>query len=183
VGRVQNRQFGQFLRLLGVDDSQEGPKISEDIQLVYNVQDVSDLITPIPAVRTYHFTTTPVNAGRVSGLTIQPPSDSAIFLEWLRNDTGGGTSLQYRVGVEQVTNDIVTVVPLFTTGGTRRSVIIHGTRASWTAGVNLPDTESIPAQSGSLFCEPGFFVTFTAGPAVFNTAITVSFSYREIPLP
>jgi len=181
MGRVQNRQFGQLFRLLGIDDSQEGPQVSQDVQLVYNVQDISDLITPIPPVRVYQFTTTPTNAARISAITIQPPADSAVFLEWLRNDTGGGTALQYRVGTEQITSNISILTPIFTTGGTRRSVMVNGTRTAFAPGVNLPDGESIPAQAGPILVEPGQFMLFHG--SVFNTAITVSFSYREIPLP
>jgi len=183
VARKQFRPFTQLLRLLQVDDSSDGPRISSDVQLTYQVQDVSELIAAIPPIRVYTFVAAPTNVARISGITVQPPADSAIFLEWLRNDTGGGTALQYRVGAEQLTNDLTITTPRFVTGGTRRSVITLGTRATVTAGVTLPDGENIPAQAGSIFVQPGQFLFFHAGPTIVNTAIIVSFSYREIPLP
>ncbi len=179
MARITSRGFLAQLRSAGVDDIVVGPNVSNDIQLVYIVDDLRQLIAPRPPVEGYVTTTVAAVAARVSGVALAAPPDSAIVVTWARNDSA--ISSIYSVGVLQLTNDIVTGTVDFTTGpAATRAAFTQGTRASSTIGVQLPIGENLPDRHPDLVVDPGQ-VFLWLGITV-NTAVTFSFSWREVPV-
>jgi len=179
VPRSTTRDFVAQLRSAGVDDIERGPKISEDVQLVYIADDLRHLISPRSPVEGYVTTTVAAIAARVSGIALRPPPTSSIIVTWFRNDAA--ISSIYNVSALDLTNDLVAGTIDFTTGpGAARATFNQGTRASSTIGVQLPAGENLPDRHPDLVVTPGQVFLWLG--VVVNTAVTFSFTWREVPL-
>lgn len=177
---VSQRQLTELLRLLRVDPSGAGPDVSQNIQLVYVVDDLRHLVTPIPPVEGFLTTTVAAQAARVSGLELIPPPNAAVAITWARND-GPISSIFLVNQAIRITNDIVATNVDFTTGGTPRSLVQQGTRAVNATGLQLPLDENLVDRFPVLLVLPG--QVFVWHGVSVNNAMTLSFSFREIPVP
>lgn len=179
MARTTTRNFVPQLRSADIDDAAGGPDVSKDVQLVYIVDDLSHLIAPLPPIGGYVTTTVGAVAARVSGIALRPPPDSAIVVNWLRNDAA--ISSIYNVSTLTITNDITAGTIDFSTGpGAPRATFTQGTRAVSTIGVQLPIGANLPDRHPDMVVIPGQ-VLLWLGVTV-NTAVTFSFSWREVPV-
>jgi len=178
--RLQRRSFLAQLRSAGVDDLARGPNVSDNIQLVYVVDDLSRLIAPRSPVEGYATQGVPLNVARVSGIAFRPPSDSAAVVTWMRND--GAIDSLYEVGtVRDLTDDLNPGgIDFFTGPGPPRSAFIFGTKAVQSAGILLPAGENIPDRHPDIVVEPGQ-VLLWVGNAI-NNAMTMTWAWREVPV-
>lgn len=182
MARITTRNFLAQLRSAGVDDLAQGPAVSQDIQLVYVVDDLSRLIAPRSPVEAYATQAVPSAVGRVSGIEFTPPNDSAAVITWMRND-GPIDSLYIVVapGGLALTNDLNPGVIDFTTGpGPARASFIFGSKAVQSAGLLLPSGENIPDRHPDIVIEPGQLFLWV-GTSVGN-AMTLTWSWREVPV-
>lgn len=180
MGRVQRRSFLAQLRSAGVDDLARGPNVSDNIQLVYVVDDLSRLIAPRPPVEGYATAAVPINVLRVSGIAFRPPPDSAAIVTWMRNDAA--IDSLYIVGnVLDLTDDLNPGVIDFTTGpGPARSNFQFGTKAVQSAGILLAAGDNIPDRHPDIVVDPGQ-VLLWVGTAI-NNAVTLTWAWREVPV-
>lgn len=180
MARITSRSFLAQLRSAGVDDLATGPNISEDVQLVYIVDDLSRLIAPRPPVEGFITQGVAAVAARVSGISFRPPPDSAAIITWIRNDAAIPTL--YEVGTARdLTNDLnPATIDFFTGPGPPRSTTTFGTKAVQTAGILLPAGENIPDRHPDLVIDAGQIFLWV-GDTV-NTAVTLTFSWREVPV-
>jgi len=178
--RTNTRSFLAQLRSVGIDDTERGPNVSDDIQLVYVVDDISRLIAPRSPVEGFVTIGIPINVTRVSGISFRPPTDSAAIVTWMRND--GAIDSLYTIGtVLDLTNDLNPVAVDFSTGpGAPRATIQQGTKAVQTAGLLLPAGENIPDRHPDLVVGPGEIFLWV-GNAI-NNAMTMTWSWREVPV-
>jgi len=180
--RVTTRSFLAQLRSAGVDDIAKGPNVSEDIQLVYVVDDLSRLIAPRSPVEAYANQGVPSAVGRVSGIQFTPPSGSAAVVTWMRN--GGAIDSLYIVvapGGLELTDDLNPGAIDFTTGpGAARGSFIFGSKAVQTAGLLLPAGENIPDRHPDIVLEPGQIFLWV-GVSVGN-GMTMTWTWREVPV-
>jgi len=182
VPRITNRGFLAQLRSVGVDDSARGPAVSDDIQLVYVVDDLSRLIAPRPPLEGYVTVGVPSAVGRVSGIEFHPPAESVAVVTWMRNE-GAIDSLYIVVppGGVTLTNDLVAGTIDFTTGpGVARSTFISGSKAVQSVGITLPSGENLPDRHPDIIVEPGQFLLWV-GTSIGN-AMTLTWTWREVPL-
>lgn len=178
--RTSTRQLSSMLDLISVDAAAVGPNVSDNIQLVYIVDDIRHLTTPVPPIDGYITTTAAASIPRVSGIAMRSPPGSTIAITWMRNDSA--TDSIYIVGdAITITDDIVAGVIDFSTGGTPATSFIQGSRALSTAGVQLPAGENIPDRHPNLIVAPGQIFCWH-GLAV-NTAMVLTWSFREVPTP
>ena len=180
MARITTRSFLAQLRSAGVDDIARGPNVSEDIQLVYVVDDLSRLIAPRSPVEGYATQGVPIDVVRVSGIAFRPPIDSAAIVTWMRNDSA--IDSLYLVGdVLDLTDNLNAGVIDFTTGpGPARSTFQFGSKAVQTAGILLPAGENIPDRHPDIVVDPGQ-VLLWVGDTI-NTAVTLTWAWREVPV-
>lgn len=180
MARISSRSFLAQLRSAGVDDVERGPDVSEDVQLVYIVDDISRLIAPRSPVEGFVTQGVPINVTRVSGISFRSPADSAAVVTWMRNDSA--IDSLYIIGtVLDLTNDLNPGVIDFTTGpGPARASFQFGTKAVQTAGILLPAGENIPDRHPDLVVGPGEVLLWVG--VVVNTAVELTFSWREVPV-
>ncbi len=91
--RRSTRQLSELLQMASVDDTAIGPQVSDNIQLTYEVSDVSHLVRPIP-VRVYGTSdTVPAGgAGVHSGFTFQSGRGGA-WLLWYEEATSADRTM------------------------------------------------------------------------------------------
>jgi len=178
--RITTRSFLAQLRSAGVDDIARGPNVSEDIQLVYVVDDLSRLIAPRPPVEGYVTQGVPLNVLNVSGIAFRPPTDSAAVVTWMRNDAAIDTLYEVQ-NVRDLTEDVNPGgIDFFTGPAAPRSTFNFGAKAVQTAGILLPAGENIPDRHPDLVVDPGQILLWV-GVAI-NTAVTLTWSWREVPV-
>ena len=87
------RQLSQLLQMALVDDSAVGPQVSDNIQLGYQVDDLSHLVRPFPVrVAGARSTLVAAGAGIHSGWSFQAgPAGSWIL--WLEEPTSGDSTV------------------------------------------------------------------------------------------
>lgn len=179
--RTTTRNFLAQLRSVGVDESARGPAVSDNIQLVYVVDDISRLLAPRPPIEGYLTQGVPTAVGRVSGIEFHPPPNTVAVVTWLRNE--GAIDSLYLVtppGGLTLTNDLNDGVIDFSTGpGVPQSSFIFGSKAIQTAGILLDAGQSIPDRHPDIIVEPGQFLLWV-GIAVGNAA-SMTMSWREVP--
>lgn len=178
--RTTSRAFLAQLRSVGVDDASRGPNISDNIQLVYVVDDLSRLIAPRPPVEGYASQIVAASVINVSGISFLSPPDAATVITWMRNDSAIDTL--YQVGTTfDLTADLVAgAFDFFTGPGPPRSTFQQGTKAANPSGVNLPTGENIPAKHPDIIVEPGQVFLWVG--TIVNNAVTLSWSFREVPV-
>jgi len=182
MGRVTTRSFLAQLRSAGVDDLARGPNISEDIQLVYVVDDLSRLIAPRPPVEGFATQGVPAAAAAVSGILFTPPVDSAAVITWMRNDSA--IDSLYLVGAGALfalpTNNNPGVIDFVTGPGPARGRFEFGAKALQTQGLLLPAGENIPDRHPDIVIEPGTQLLWVLDTV--NTAAELTWSWREVPV-
>ncbi len=177
--------------MAGIQQADVGPRISDNIQMVYTMGDLSGLLAP---VRPLYFWTRASSAALIlnrSAFMLQSPPDSAVVLEWLQNVSGAGTAVLYRMlDTDPITTLTNNDPPDWASGGPPRTSIVS--RSLLTEGkilgagapagvIQLADTESLPDRVPPIVITPGrFFVAFGAAD---NTAVTLNLSFREVPVP
>jgi len=182
VPRITNRSFLAQLRSAGVDETARGPAVSDDIQLVYVVDDLSRLIAPRSPVEGFVTQGVGVTAAAVSGILFTPPTDSAAIVTWMRNDSAIDTLFEVGTGArfDLSVDEFVGVIDFFTGPGPPRSSFLFGRKAVQTQGLLIPAGENIPDRFPDLVIEPGQLLLWV-GDTV-NTAVELSFSWREVPV-
>jgi len=180
--RASTRNFIAQLRSVGVDDLKTGPKVSEDVQLVYVVDDISRLIAPRSPVEGFVSQGVGVSAAAVSGILFTPPAQSAAIVTWMRNDSAIDTLFEVGTGARFAlpTDNNPGIIDFFTGPGPPRSRFEFGKKAVQTQGLLLPSGENIPDRFPDLVIEPGEQLLWV-GDTV-NTAVELSFSWREVPV-
>ncbi len=182
MGRLSTRNFLAQLRSAGVDDAARGPNVSEDIQLVYLVDDISRLIAPRPPVEGFVTQGVPANALLVSGILFTPPPDSAAVVTWMRNDSAVDTLFEVGTGArfDLPTDNNPGTIDFFTGPGPPRSRFEFGAKAVQSQGLLIPAGENIPDRFPDLVVEPGQQLLWVVD--TINNAAELSFSWREVPV-
>ncbi len=180
--RTTTRSFLAQLRSVGVDETARGPAVSEDIQLVYVVDDISRLIAPRSPVEGYATQGVGVAAAAVSGILFTPPTDSAAIVTWMRNDSAIDSLFEVGTGARFAlpTNNNPGVIDFFTGPGPPRARFEFGAKAVQTQGLILPAGENIPDRFPDLVIEPGEQLLWILDTV--NTAAELSWSWREVPV-
>jgi len=175
--RKTDRDFTGLFSAAGILDAIAGPQVSDSIQMVYQIGDLSELGPIFQPVRGFLTTTVGNVAARVSGVEIRPTTNAPVIVEWLRNDAT--IPMIYNVSQSGITNDIVAITPDFETGGATRAALVQGTRAVNATGIQLPVGENLADRHPDIIVDPG--TIFTILGVTVNTTVTVSLAWREIP--
>lgn len=182
---VSRRNLLGQLGAASVDTKGAQPNVSDQIQLVYVLDDLSDLVAPASPVGAFVNQGVPADAVRVSGIELRAPPNSAIVVTWMRNDSA--IASLYQVGGALVlSNNLVAGVVDFTTGpgsaapGTvQRATFQHGSKADQTVGLGLGIGEALDDRHPNLVVEPGLTLLWVGD--TINTGVQFQFSWREIP--
>jgi len=123
VPRVTTRPFVEQFTLARIRDAQRGPLISDDIQLVYIVDDISDLLQPILPLKAYFSHQEPAVAGQRSGFQV-----SAIGrpMRLFHLGNNAGQSALFVISLLQLDVPGPTEAVDFQTGGATQAIIISG---------------------------------------------------------
>lgn len=171
-----------MLRLMQVDDAAIGPQVSDNIQMVYIVDDLSGLTPPPPAINVWFRMTEPASVIEFSGIDIKPPPNSAIIIDWIRNDSA--IAVDYRVGggpADELTTITTVETPVFTTGGVTRATLREGTTFGTGGTIALAAGAEWGPREPNIIILPG--QTFLCIGGLTNNAVTMSGTYREVPVP
>jgi len=174
------------LGAVDVDTKGAQPNVSDEIQLVYVLDDLSRLVAPASPVEAFVNIGVPADAVRVSGIELRAPPNSAIVVTWMRNDTAIATLYQVG-GLLVLSNNLVAGVVDFTTGpgsaapGTRqRGTYQHGSKADQTVGLSIAANSALDDRHPDLVIEPGLTLLWVGD--TINTGVQFQFSWREIPV-
>ena len=179
----QSTRFGitEALALAGVQETQRGAQVSEDIQMVYLMDDLRGLLAPVPRPFFVATDISPVNILRRGFIEIIAPADSAVIVPWFRNDDAGNRLL-YNVDAEtQITNDLAAQTPAVSvTGAVHRARYAEGTGANLAQGIILPAGGETAAAFPPIVLSPGRSLNFRSNAV--NDAVEVTMGWYEIPL-
>ncbi len=167
------------LTLGGVDLAQRAPPVLETIQPVYILDDLSLLFPPLRRPQFYMTEVSPSSAVRRGFIEISPPPDSAIIVPWVRNDDAFNQLVYGVADVTQITNDLATVGPDISLGGTSRALVQEGT-GGVPAGLRLALGEQWPPNQPPMVLRPGQILFF--GANALNLSVSITMAWREIPI-
>lgn len=177
--RTQSRITSRALELAGVD-AIPGPKVSDDIQLVYLLGDLSPLMPPLPIVHCSMITGSVGVAAVYSGIDIRPPPGSAIEILALYN--GSVTNSEWRLELALDAN-IVAEATDFTDplGYVSRCVLRRGTSSVAVQGWAVAANSYSPGEPLPIIVSPGNI--FCWANVTVNTTATMRILWREIAVP
>jgi len=178
--RNQTRKLGEILRILGIVDTEKGPKVSDDVQLVYILDDVRDLLAQLARPTFVISNSSPVDAARRGIMELRPPVDSAIILSlWSNNDAGAPVAFGV-FGVSNIDVNAVQILPDISLAGPSRAFLQDGNGANFGGTIPLPAGEVIADRFPTLILRPGdiFSVVSDAN----NTSVDMTFGWFEIPV-
>lgn len=177
--RRQTRITSAALQLAGVE-AMPGPNVSDDIQLVYMLGDLSRLMPPLPFV---HCCLVSGNAGvaaEFSGIDVTAPPHAAIEILCAYNGSATGTEW----GLEQVLD--AGTVPEVTdwtdpAAYVTRCRLRRGTRLTACQGFDVAANSYADPNSLPILVSPGNSWCWTN--VVANTVATMRVLYREVAVP
>lgn len=182
MGRNQTRRFSELLRIAGVTggDTQKGPNISDDIQMVYVMDDVRDLL-PQLARPTFIMTEfSPSNVARRGQVELHAPADAASLIQWFRNDDSANIVGWSVSTLTKITADLSASVPDVSLGGVSRSLLQEGTGVG-VGDILLAAGDQIPANFPVLIIPPGSILQFST--IALNVSVAITIAWLEIPVP
>ncbi len=181
MARNQNRRgLLEALGFAGVTEISRGPKVSDDIQLVYMVSDISRALPALRQPQFVHTSFSGTNAARRGITELSPPPDSAIVIPWFRNDDAVNGSAFSVSLTPRITNDIFTRIPSLQISGPSRSLLQDGTTSIGGGQIVLGPLAEVPANFPALVVPPGSFWSLTT--AGVNQASFISVAWFEVPL-
>lgn len=178
MGLNQTRRGIQVaLDIAGVDTSR-GQQVSEEIQLTYQLSDLSGLINPLPRPTMIATVISPTTITRRGMVEISPPADSAIIVVWVRNDDA--IRILWRVSVAtQIIGDLTAQTADAILGApSSRALLQSGTGN--VGNIILAASAEFPANFPPLVIPPGQFLAFTSN--VNNDAAEITLAWHEIPI-
>jgi len=180
VARNQSRNLNNLLLLAGVTETAKGPKVSDDIQLTYQLSDLSDLVARVPAITAFWSETSPSNAARRGVLELTAPSESGIDILSLEN-TGSTSLFMVILPNTRITNDTAfNAVDYTNTGEPIRTQLQEGTGTVASLAFTLGVGDFLSQGMLPLYIPPGRILHFMTSGLNFQAAIAIVF--REVPL-
>jgi len=171
----------EALALAGVDATARGAQVSEDIQMVYVMDDLRALLAVIPRPQFVHTSFSASNAARRGITELSPPADSAIIIPWFRNDDNVNSANFSVTATPRITNDIITRAPSLQVNGPSRSLLQDGTTSIGAGQVVLGiGPAEVPANFPPLVIPPGSF--FSLNSVGLNQSSFVTLAWLEVPL-
>jgi hypothetical protein len=177
--RNQTRDFGPALRRAGVVETARGPKVSDDIQQVYVMDDLSKMLPSLVRPQFMFAEVSPTNALRRGRIEISPPPDSAIVIPWFRNDDGANQITWSSPAATLITNDLAAFAPDLEMGAETRALLQEGT-GGIAGTLVLAAGEDLPANFPPLVIYPGRLLSFVSN--IVNVACQLSLAWFEVPL-
>jgi len=175
--RTQTRDIERALRAAEIDETKPGPKVSDNIQLTYQLDDLSHLVPAIAGVRGFYLIIVAAVVALRGIVEVAPPPDSSIVIEYWENLFT--SNIVYSVGDSRLDGNIGARPPVFTTGGTPRSIVRDGTASGVVvAGLSLLGSQERPVTLEPLVVIPGQVMRFTDSTP--NEAFTIGFNLLEI---
>ncbi len=165
---------------IGVVDAIQGPKVSDNIQMVYGLGDLSELIPPVLAPTFYASQGNASAAAVFAMLELSAPPDSAIEILFFENLTA--INVSYAVlDASAITAGAAAWTADFSNRGsdlTPRTALLRGTGSPLPPGVAIPagQTKNVAMP---LFVASGKILVFAAATA--NIAISMNVVWREVP--
>lgn len=180
MSRTQNRQgIEAALRLAGVQDTGRGPRVSDDIQLVYNLDNLNSILPPLERPQFVHTAVSAINAARRGVFELSAPADSAIQIQWFRNDNVLNESWSI-LGATGITNDLVTDPPGVSLGPPSRALIQTGTTTGGGGAILLGLGLDIPPNFPTLVVPPGRVFHYVA--LAINRLVAITIAWSETPI-
>jgi len=181
VSRNQTRRLTDLLILAGVvpAETAKGPKISDDIQLTYQVDDLSLLAAPLRRPVFYATEVSPAVAVVRGIIELHATPNAAIIVPWFRNDDAGQILTWNVVAATGITANLATIAPDVSLGGVSRALFQEGTGAP-AVGLRLAAAAELPPNFPPLVLRPGDILQFRS--ELTNDAVEVTLAWREIPV-
>jgi len=178
--RTQTRDIQRALAAAEIDETKPSPKVSDNIQLVYVLDDLHHLVPAIAGVRGFYVIIVPAVVALRGIVEVSPPPDSSIVVEYWENLFT--STVIYSVGPSRLDGNIALNAPIFTTGGIPRSVVRNGTASGIVvAGLSLAGSTERPLSMEPLVVIPGQTMRFSDSTP--NETFTIGFNILEIRPP
>ncbi len=178
MARNQTRQLNTLLQLTGVVETSKGPKVSDDIQLTYQVSDLSGLVAPLSRPTFVASPTSGQNVARRGVIELRAPPDAAIVVPWWRNEEAEIHTWGI-IEATQISDDLTTITPDVELGGASRAIFQTGTGGA-AAPIILPaNTETAPKFPDLIVPPSSILVFVTIG---LNANVFISIAWFEVPV-
>lgn len=182
--RVQNRPgITTALAAASVVDASNGGMLTDNIQLVYILDDLSEQLAQIPPPRRYGTFTRAALAGEFAGMELIPPADSPVVVERIRNS--GTVDAVVTIGTYEWPNNRAQTVQGFVSGPPTRAAVFNGTapfgQPATSVSVIIDANEELNATNlgRGLIVPPGQKLIVYANAQ--NTANVITLFWREFP--
>jgi len=179
--RKTDRDFTQAFQASGILDGLVGPLVSDNIQMVYQLGDLGELLNIVRFPRRYTSASSPAVVGNFSTLKVIPPPDGALLMFHIRNTSAVDLiSLMVTPNAALVGESALTV-GFETQGPTRGAFSFGSTLATLGTGFILPPASDVAfANQRPVIVQPGEMITLQGIAA--NTLLDIcQFAWQEIP--
>lgn len=182
--RNQTRRFLNMMQAFSIVDASEGPKISDNIQMVYHVGDMESHLAPVLNSTFYAggIGNAPV-VGEFGMVEVSAPPDSAIEVLFFENLSTIDLNFSVQDSPRITTGSAAFTVD-FTNQGTAlpvpRSRLFRGSSAVVASGLLIP-AAGVKSTAMPLFCDSGRTLNFCGNTN--NSAISLNVVWREVAGP
>ncbi len=180
MSRVQSRVTNQALELAGIQRGDQGPRISDNIEMTYSMGDLSFLLAPIPGADGFTLAGAAGVALLFSGVELHAPPESGIQITHVENLEASACGFLIAAGAS-LDDNLTTVTPTTASPvGSTRAFIQTGTSAVSPATIEIPASASLPQATLPIKIFPGEHFLFIQKTA--NTLMRVNLFWREVPI-
>ncbi len=184
MSRVQTRVSSRALEAAGIQRADQGPRVSDNIQMGYSMGDLGFLLAPIPGADGFLSMAQGPVAAVFSGLELHATPDAGIQIVHIQNNSTITIGIFISVGGDRELDANITEQPadFATPVGSSRALIRQGTRTT-TGGnlLNMLTLETLPQSVMPIKIFPGQHLIALGTTA--NTPFLMNLIWREVPIP
>jgi len=180
VSRIQTRVTNRALELAGIQRADQGPRISDNIQLIYGFGDLGFLLAPVPGADGFRRAQRGPIAAVFGGVEVHANVDSGIEITHIE-ELGGVSDIQWNVGTTALDANLTAGGADFSTpnGSSRISVVTGTIVANPGNQITLPNGTALQQAALPIKVFPGEWLFVSQSTA--NTLFQANIFWRETP--
>lgn len=180
MARNQKRLLSTGLGAAGIIDTAKGAKVSDDIQMVYQLDDLRRLFPELERPQFFGASSSPTNAARRGIIELAAPADSAIVVVSWKNDDGANFVSWGCDIVTRITNDLSGLAPAISLGGqVFRAGFRYGTSTLAAVTLQQATLTAYPAGFPPIVLYPGDILHWVSNNV--NVAAKITVAWFEAP--
>lgn len=181
MSRNQRRKLSTGMSVAGIIETAAGAKVSNDIQLTYQLDDLNLLFDRLRRPFFLLWLTSVLNVARRGIIEIQAPADSAILLGAPFNHDGANFVSYHADDFGRITDNLGSAGPNISLGGVpSRAIIRQGTTTIGPHTPQIGSSAQYPASFPPIVLYPGDIFSFITNAV--NTTARMQVAWHEVPL-